>query len=42
MSDIRVVRRYVTYWILLSAELGPEVTLVSEVESGGNAIIGLL
>lgn len=31
-----------TYWILLSTELGPEIALVSEVEGGGNPIVGLL
>lgn len=31
-----------TYWVLLGTELRPEVTLVSEVEGGGNAVVGLL
>ena len=35
-------KRRVTYWILLGTKLRPEVTLVSEVESRGNAIVRLL
>jgi hypothetical protein len=31
-----------TYRILLGTEFGPEVALVSEVEGGGNAVVGLL
>ena len=36
------VKEQTTYRVLLGTELGPEVALVSKVEGGGNAIVGLL
>ena len=31
-----------TYWILMSSELGPEIALVSEMESRGEPVVSLL